>query len=150
MPRVTPQEVQNVLLDNYDSSSGVALAPFINIANVLTNQVAANDTTSILSTSDLKQIELQLAAHFYQAGPDAGYQSRTTSGASGQFRGQTAMVLSSTLYGQTAMLLDASGYLEKRSKEVEEGGRRMVQVYAPSTPENYATVCTPDPTGSGE
>jgi hypothetical protein len=136
--RCTPESVQKILLDNYDKSS--QLDSFIATASALTDWVQAQDITLILTPALLTEIEKYLAAHFYQIA-DPGYQSRSTGGASGQFTGQTAMVLNQTRYGQMAMTLDMSGALERRSKEVEEGGRRIIQVYASTQPGNYADPC---------
>ena len=133
--RTTPQAVQNILRDNWDGET--ALGTFVETSSVMVDQIVAN--SNVLDATTLKSIEMYLAAHFYCVA-DPEYMSRTTSGASGQFAGKTDFVLKLTRYGQMAMLLDATGYLEKRSKEVEEGGRRMVQVYAATTCDNFATA----------
>jgi hypothetical protein len=120
--RTTSTAVQRVLGGHYDAAGQPALDAFIKTAAILTDQVAAQ--TSAPTASELAEIECYLSAHFY-AHADQITQSRNTGGASGQFMGQTAMVLTGTQYGQTAMLLDWTGYLAKRSKEVETGQRRV-------------------------
>lgn len=137
MPRTTPQDVQLILLDNYDGKT--ALSNFISTANAVTNWVHNQDTGSLVSSDVLIEIEKYLAAHFYCVA-DPGYQSRSTGGASGQFTGQTSFTFKQTRYGQQALFLDFSGALARRDKEVEEGGRRIVQVTAQTTCDNYATA----------
>jgi len=125
MARTTSIAVQRVLGDHYDTQHQPALDPFIKTANLLVNQVALQ--LSSPDTATLAEIECYLAAHFY-AHADQITQSKNTGGASGSFQGQTAMVLMGTQYGQTACMLDSTGYLAKRSKEVETGQRRMATI----------------------
>ena len=125
MARTTSIAVQRVLGDHYDDTHRPALDTFIKTANLLVNQVALQ--TSPPDTATLAEIECYLAAHFY-AHADQITQSKNTGGASGAFQGQTAVVLMGSQYGQTAMMLDSTGYLAKRSKEVETGQRRVAAV----------------------
>jgi len=110
MARTTPNNVQAILGDNYDSN--IDLMPFIETATALVDEVvncaAAKNIT--ISSALLEKIERWLAAHFY-AHADPLYQSRSTGGASASFQGQTGMGFESTVYGQTAMRLDPSGCL---------------------------------------
>jgi hypothetical protein len=122
--RTSTDEVQAILGDHYDPSK--SLTTFIATATALVDWLVTRDTGSELGATILERIECFLAAHFY-AHADQITQSKSTGGASGSFQGQTAMVLESTLYGQTAMLLDTTSNLARRSKEVQEGGRRRVQ-----------------------
>lgn len=122
--RTTSAEVEAILGDNYDGAT--VMTPFIRAANVLVNWVAnVCDTEAVNDSDALLEIETWLAAHFY-GHHDQMLASKSTGKASGSFQGTTAMCLSSTYYGQTAMTLDASGCLAKRSKEAEEGARRVV------------------------
>jgi len=122
MARTTSIAVQRVLGGHYDTQNKPALDPFIKTANILVSQVALQVGTPDAAT--LAEIECYLSAHFY-AHADQITQTKSTGGASGSFQGTTAMALNGTQYGQTAMLLDSSGYLAKRSKEVETGQRRV-------------------------
>ena len=126
MSRTTVTNVRAILGEQYDGTAD--LQPFIDTAAVLVDQAVAADSDSLLGTSTQERIECYLAAHFYEHA-DQMMSSKSTGGASGQFQGQTQMVLTGTKYGQTACLLDCTGYLEKRSKEVQEGGRRRVGLY---------------------
>ncbi len=129
--RTKPGAVLSVLLREYDTVNNPSLGSFIDLASNLTDQVQANDCAGLLTASGLELIERLLAAHFYQIG-DPGYTSRSTGGASGSFNGQQTQTLKGTRYGQQAMLMDSTGFLERRDKEVEEGGRRRIQVYCPT------------------
>lgn len=74
----------------------------------------ANDTGDTLSSGELDQIELYLAAHLYSV-RDRQLSHKKTADASGTFDGKTEMYLESSLYGQTAILLDTSGFLKRRN-----------------------------------
>ena len=139
MPRTTSAAVVGVLLKEYDSKNSPDLSPFIATANAIVNVVVANDTGGLLTGNPSLQeiIERWLSAHYYQIA-DPGYQSRSTGGASGSFNGQTTQTFKSTRYGQQACALDITGWMAKRDKEVEEGGRRQVQVLW------AGQVCEPD------
>lgn len=103
-----------------ETDADIRLAPFIRMANALTDWLASQDTDSELTASLLLEIEGLLAAHFY-AHRDQLYNSKSTGGASGSFQGQTGMFLQATLYGQTAMVMDVTGKLTKRNLEAAEG-----------------------------
>ena len=114
--RTSEAKVKGVLGGNYDSDASPSLAPFIDTANVQTDQVvtcaAAKNITH--SAAILERIETWLAAHFY-AHSDQLYESKKTGGASGRFQGKTDMGLDSTQYGQTAKMFDTSGCLNQFS-----------------------------------
>jgi len=116
--RVTLDAEVTGLLDGYDST--ILLAVFITTANQITDQLEAEDSTSILSTAELTQIEAWLAAHFYSM-RDQQLKAKSTGSASGSFRGVDGLGFSGTLHGQSAMLLDKTGWLAKRNKEMMEG-----------------------------
>lgn len=101
----------------------IPLTPFIRIANVLTTWLASADTSSELSADMLREIETNLAAHFYSI-RDQLFQAKSTNGATGSFQGQTGAFLQATQYGQAAMILDVTGKLTKRNLEAE-GGKRV-------------------------
>ena len=98
-------------------SSDVAIVSQIAMANRLTDRVDAQDTDGLLSSGDLYDIELNLAAHFaVQHEKNQQYTNRSTEGASGSFQGQFADGLSSSHYGQNAIMLDQTGFLRSLSK----------------------------------
>jgi hypothetical protein len=111
--RALASDVRSII----DTDDDVILDPFISTANALTDQVSAADTDSQLSSNLLQQIEIHLAAHFYQAHRDRNYKSKTTGRASATFQGETGKNLYSTDPGQTAMMLDATGYLYRMSQD---------------------------------
>ncbi len=89
---------------------GISLTPFIRLANVLTDRVAANNAEGCLDSAGLIELETLLAAHFYTL-RDQQYQSRSTGRASATFQGRTDMGLNSSYYGQMAIALDCTGTL---------------------------------------
>jgi hypothetical protein len=119
MARTDATQVQAILLDNYDSANSPSLTAFINAASRIVDRIVACATTKGLShTSDeLIDIETWLAAHLY-AQSDQTYASKSTSGASASFHGQTGMALDSTKFGQTAKLLDHTGCINSVGKSI--------------------------------
>lgn len=96
-----------------DSDLELSLAPFIDTASALTDELSSADTAGTMGVTMLKQVEMYLAAHFYAAMRDPQYTSKSTSGASASFQGQTGQGFDSTYWGQTAKRLDLSGFLAK-------------------------------------
>lgn len=110
--RTTADAVKDVLGRNYDRSYNASLTRHIAWASKVVDRVvecAANKGTS-LDSDELEMLECLLAAHHYQAS-DEGYTSRSTSGASGSFKGQFGKGLERTTYGQDALLIDTTGCL---------------------------------------
>lgn len=108
---------------DYDDVVGnPSLIPYIDAATLVVDRVAscAARRSRTLSTDELLKIETWLAAHFY-AMSDQTYSSKSTSGASGSFHGQTGMNLDATKYGQTAKTLDYSGCLTAIDKRAFAG-----------------------------
>lgn len=110
--RATPEEVAALIRD-YDES--ISLDPMIEIANILTDRVAAKDTGSLLSSAELIAIEKYLSAHFYETA-DHELSEEETGDAMGKYVGEFGKGLDRTRAGQNAMLLDETGYLRKISK----------------------------------
>lgn len=100
------------MLNDYDAVENPSLAPFIDTASAVVDDVAkcATDKDETLTSVRLELIERWLAAHFYVCS-DQTYSSKSTDGASASFHGQTGMYFESSRYGQTAMRLDPSGCL---------------------------------------
>ena len=121
------------LVEIVDYDETISTSPFIKTAGVLRDQLEAADEDSVLSDSDLDEIELYLAAHFYSV-RDRDLSSKKTAGASGTFDGKTGMGLESSLYGQTAKLLDSTGFLERRDR----GQTTKFGVNTPGTPYSAA------------
>ena len=108
--RTTSTLVQGVLVNDYDFVINPDLTPYIAAGSSITDDVAANDTNGVMTTSKLTLVETWLAAWAYCA-MDPQYQQKSTGKASGGFTGQGTQGLASNRYGQTAMVLDTSGYL---------------------------------------
>jgi hypothetical protein len=123
MARVTPDDVKAVLGGQWDGKT--SLNAFIATATALVDWVVTAKTGQDTTLGDTlaTQVECYLAAHFYQHA-DQALKSKSTGGASGSFMGRDGMVFTATDYGCTACALDITGQLARRSKEVEEGGRR--------------------------
>lgn len=127
MARTDADAVKLVLLDDYgpkEDGTEPSLTPFITAASLIIDRVATCSTAKgdPHSVAELLVLETWLAAHLYGQA-DQPYSSRSTSGASGQFQGQTGMSLDSTKYGQTAAGMDHSGCLrahfEKRTARMD-------------------------------
>ena len=144
MPRTTPQAVQLLLGDEYDGTT--SLSPSIDIASAMVDWVVNTDATDpsrgyyLVNVNLPAKIEALLSCHYYQLA-DPGYQSRTTSGASGSFNYKTEMGFKGSRFGIEAMNCDISGILQQKQKEMEEGGRRRVQVYSLTNPNPYYGDC---------
>lgn len=106
-----------------ETNSSVSLIPFIEVANEMTTYVSSKDTSSELTVTMLKKIEIYLAAFFYTL-KDPTYSSRSTGGASGSFKGQSGMIFEQNEYGQIAMALDITGTLAQLNKNAKEGKPR--------------------------
>lgn len=126
--RTTEDRVRAII----DNSSEIDVTPFIRVANRLVSKIDAKDTDGLLDAEDLVEIETWLAAHFY-AHRDQLLTSKSTSGASGSFQGQTGMFFSSTQYGQTALVLDVTGYLASLAQQAENGRKKVQFVWLGST-----------------
>lgn len=126
--RTTEDKVRSIV----DSAPELDVTPFIRVANRLVSKVDTADTGGLLDSDDLVELETWLAAHFY-AHRDQLLQSKSTSGASGSYQGQTGMFFSSTQYGQTALLLDVTGYLASLQQQAENGRKKIQMVWLGST-----------------
>ena len=125
----TTEDAVRAIIDN---TTTIDMTPFIRIANLLVTKVDSADENSLLSTSDLVELETWLAAHFY-AHRDQLLQNKSTSGASGGFQGQTGMFFSSTQYGQTALMLDVTGYLSSLQQMAQNGRKKAQMIWLGST-----------------
>ncbi len=96
--RVTATDVQRIV----DSDPDINMVPFIAAANALTDKVSSNDTGGVLNAALLKEIERNLAAHFYSL-RDPLYTSKTTGKSEGKWEPRS--------YLKAAQLLDITGYL---------------------------------------
>lgn len=150
MARTTAQQVDHLLAGEYDQKT--KLSPYIETASVIVNWLATQDLAAegLLNAGQLELIERWLAAHYYQMS-DPGYTTRSTAGASGGFQGQFTTGFKMTRFGQTAMVLDVTGLLARRDKEMEEGARRVTQVYAGGYDAGYAeSLATTDARDLGD
>jgi len=122
MARTTAKKVEGVLLRDYDFQEPPDLTPFVATANSITTRVAACATAkgATIPAETLELIERWLAAHYYTRS-DKAFASKSTSGASASYQGQTGMGLEASFYGQTALDLDPSGCLVAISKRARAG-----------------------------
>lgn len=115
--RTDAAAVQESLGSNYDSRRKPPLNAALRFGNVLTTRLvtlAAQDDMT-LTTDELREIETNLAAHYYCLN-DKLLTSKSTKGASGSFQGQYGMQLESSDYGQAALTLDWTGILREMGK----------------------------------
>jgi hypothetical protein len=118
-PRTTSGSVIAVLLRNYDSDNNPDLSGFIATASVMVDNVVTYATNKGLTPSStlLERLECYLAAHYYVAGPDQLFKSKSTNGkATASFLGEAQMGLEFSPYGQMAMKLDNTGALSSFEK----------------------------------
>lgn len=113
--RTTVEAIRDLLGDDYGlKTDGVEpdLTRHLRWANLLTTRVAACavERGVPLSVAELREIELNLAAHKY-TGSDTPFSNESHGGASGTKQGQTGMYLERSYYGQDALSLDPSGCL---------------------------------------
>lgn len=109
--RVTLDEVQSLV----DYNDQINMQPYVDIATALTDAVSSNDSLGVLNSALLKQIEANLAAHYYSL-RDPAYLEKKTQDASAKFYGETGTGLEFTPWGQTAKQLDISGFLASVGK----------------------------------
>lgn len=102
--RTTAEEVKEILGDNYDSVNCPRLTPFIDVANVMIDDVVTCAATKGIthSAAKLRQMERLLAAHYYTIS-DPLYKSKQTADASATFMDRS--------YLEAAKMLDNSGCL---------------------------------------
>jgi len=112
MARVTKDEVRAIIVTNSTTIDDTALDSFINTANTFVTATLGSSTS--LTSGQLKDIELYVAAHFVGI-KDKRITSEKTGDASAKYEGKTEMGLKFTRYGQMAIMLDTSGTLAKVS-----------------------------------
>lgn len=98
--------------DGYDLANAPSLTPYIAIANLIVNQLAACAMAKgvTYSTADLTTFETWLAAHAYKMS-DQVYASKNTNGTSASFQSMIGKNLEGTKYGQMALAADGTGCL---------------------------------------
>lgn len=120
MARATDSDVQAVI----ENVSTISMTPFIATATLLTDRISTADTDSLLSSAELTQIEIYLAAYLY-AIRDPQKSNEKTGKASQKFQGTTAMFFEANHWGQTAMLLDVTGYLTGLNDQAKKGPKKV-------------------------
>lgn len=123
MARTNSAAVIDILGRDYDSSNSPSLTGYIDSASLMIDNVVACATRKgkTQSTAELELLERWVAACLYGMS-DKPFSSKSTSGASGAFAGQTGQGLDANLYGQTAQNLDSSGCLRNIQKQQVAGG----------------------------
>jgi hypothetical protein len=122
--------VEGVLLSNYDGVTRPSLQPFIVTAGRIVDRLVlkAADRAVAIGIVDAELVERWLAAYLYMNGPDPGYTSRSTSGASGSF------TTKGDEYLNTAAALDPSGLLLGILKGQRAGGEWLGLTPSGQTP----------------
>ena len=128
--RIQQDDVRSLV----NSESTIDVQAFIDIAVALTDKVSSNDSLSVLTSDLLKQIEANLAAHYYSL-RDPAYLAKKTGDANATFYGQTGMGLDFTPWGQTAKELDITGFLASLGKGQAIGMKWLGK--PPSTQTDY-------------
>jgi len=124
--RVTAAEVAEIY--EYDSDiTSTEIDIFITSANILTNKV--NTVGEITATTQLKEIERWLAAHFVCI-RDPQAASEKAGPVSQKLQEKVALNFNQTRYGQQALILDTSGYLASLQKSAEDGGLKLASIHA--------------------
>lgn len=115
MPRTTSAAVEAII----EVDSDIPLAPFIETASALVDEIPAGDLTD----TRLELVERWLSAHFY-----AIRDPRTTRERADRieqtFQSRVGLGLANTHYGQQAAILDTTGTL----KALDSTGQRTVSV----------------------
>lgn len=140
MTRASEDDVRNVI--DYDTDLPlVSMAPFIRAASTLVDKVESNDSSSLLTSADLKEIETWLAAHFYA---HKDLQFKRSEAGEGKAQYQVGMdekgPLNSNIWGKTAMLLDVTGYLADQNQQAIRGKQTVTLSWLgkpPSTQTDY-------------
>ena len=127
---------------DYDDVTNPDLTPYIASASAVIDQVVAQSAQPYINRpitgtdagSMAELLERWLACHFY-AMSDQTYSSRSTAGASGQFRGQSGgSGFETTNYGRTAMSMDYSGVLKSMNAD------QRVRFFYGGTPPDEQTL----------
>lgn len=102
--------------DGYDFVNAPSLTPYIAIANMIVNQLAACALRRGItySDADLTTFESWLSAHAYKMS-DQVYASKSTGGQSASFQSMIGKGLEGTKYGQMALAADTTGCLARVS-----------------------------------
>jgi len=109
MARIEQQDVENILLDQYDDDAEDDLTPFIDAASSLVDALCA---PLAYTEEHLIKIETWLAAHFYKV--VKRQEIREEVGAVRvTYEGKVDLRLQVTEFGQQALVLDYLGGLSK-------------------------------------
>jgi len=119
----------------------VSMSAFIRAAATLVDKISSNDSASLLSAPDLREIETWLAAHFY-AHKDMQYSSSKAGEAFSSFQtgARERGPLNMTMWGKTAMILDVTGYLSVLNQDAIRGKSKITLEWlgkAPSAQTDY-------------
>lgn len=118
MARTSESLVRGLLLKDYDNATSPDLAPFIDSAGALVDQVVACGVRKEVTVTNAlaELIERWLAAHAYCMN-DPQYSEKQTGRSKGVYLGdKNVKGLEGSRYGQHAKLLDPTGYLRSLDK----------------------------------
>ena len=117
--RVLPAEVKEII---NTSLSDPTIVSFIDASNITITALLGDST--VLSSAQLKQIELWFCAHLIACTRQREKQSERTGQASASYSGMTGKGLDATMYGQMCKALDTTGVL------AADSGKKVATIYA--------------------
>lgn len=117
--RVLPAEVKEII---NTSLSEPTITSFIDGANLTVTALLGDST--VLSTAQLKQIELWYTAHLIACTRERQVHSRKAGQATDVYEGTTGKGLDATMYGQVCKALDTTGVL------AADSGKKVATIYA--------------------
>jgi len=122
MSRAGEEDVRNIIT----SDVIIDITAFIEIATTLVDYVDTCDTDNVLSSEQLKQIEILLSAHFY-AHRDLQYTEKKTGDASAKFQvgAPGTGSLDTTVWGRDAMTVDVTGCLAALNEQAKTGRHKV-------------------------
>ena len=127
MARTTRALVATIIeLDLVVIPDDAAMAPFIEIANVLVTEACTGDNgpDPAYDAARLELIERWLTAHFYTIRDPRTTQEKAGSVAS-TYQSKVDLGFDTSHYGQTAMRLDTNGGLAEINEDAKEGRPRV-------------------------
>lgn len=110
MARTTPELVGGII----EVDASIGLAPFIETASALVDDIAKADDEATLTDARLELIERWLSAHFYAVRDPRAFRERADR-IELTYQSKVDLNLSVTHYGQQAMILDTTGWLRAAS-----------------------------------
>ncbi len=122
MARTTTDLIEGII----DVESGIPLAPFIDVANMLVTKFCTT-LDEDYTTAELIKIETWLAAHFYTV-REPRAESEKAGPVSEKKQSKVDLGLSTSHYGQMAMTLDYYGGLAALNERIKKGKANRIGI----------------------